>query len=517
MAIPKDIKKSKFVEVLSAEQNDRFDFTRGAQNLAINFTNLAASLGVSGTLASLGEITAIPVLKQIAGINYIRSILAGSGIAVDVSAQDGIEISHNFTVDGGGVAVMINEGSSSPVFRSFVGGTGINVSGSGNTIQIATSGVAVSTKTVIVYSIDDFPVPVAGVITLLDDTEYQLQNDISTANRFIFGDGTVLSGSDGALITLEYTGTGAMLTAADKDIKITDLILTCSSGTLFNVTSSTGLHIFRHYNGSVNCQDVGLLDNLFICYFFNLIFNISGDGFTFTNNTTVFLMDTISINIPSGTGNGFTLGTATFSSFTLDKVLFNISTSGYEISGLAGSGNINAGGLGVINNTKSFGTSTFSDNISPYDDRWEAQLNSNIINSFDLMLATHGGATIVIATAATPVIVGATWTTEDAHRFTGTAGGRWTYVGKGTHVSVTASISADIATATDNVSFFLYLNGGQIANSQVTRSFSAGSIGNVVMIWDVELATNDYLELWVQNDDTNVNVNIDTIKMRIRS
>lgn len=517
MAIPKDVKKSKFVEVLTAEQTDRFDFTRGTQNLAINFANLAAAMGVSGTLQTLGEITAIPVLYQNAGVNYIRNILAGSGIAVDASPQNGVEISHNFTVDNSGVPVMINEGSSSPIFRSIEGGTGINVSGSGNSIQIATSGVPASTKTVIIYGIDDFPAPIAGVITLLDDTEYLLQNDVSSANRYVFGNNTVLSGADDTLITLEYTGAGTMLTAADKNIVIKNLYLVCTSGTLYNISSTTGFNRFRHYFGYVDCDNIGNLDNIGFCYLYSVIYFITTGGFSFTNNFAIVLFDTCSITIPSGTGNGFTLGTATFDFLTFDKGLFNINSTGYIISGLAGSANINANGLGVILNSKNFGTAAISDNITQYDDRWEAQLNSVIINSFDLVLATHAASTVTIAAAATPVIIGATWVTEDSHRFTTTAGGRWTYNGKGTHVSVTASISADIATASDNVSFFLYLNGVQITNSRITRLFAAGSIGNVVLIWDVELATSDYLELWVQNDDTNVDVNISKITMRIRS
>ena len=517
MAIPKDIKKSKFVEVLTAEQTDRFDFTRGAQNLAINFANLAAAMGVSGTLQTIGEITAIPVLYQNAGVNYIRNILAGSGIAVGVSPQNGVEISHNFTVDNGGVPVMINEGSSSPVFRSIVGGTGITVGGSGNTIQIASSGTPASTKTIIVYSIDDFPAPIAGVITLLDDTEYKLQNDVSSANRFVFGDNTVLSGADGSLIELEYTGSGTMLTSIDKNIKIKDLVFRCDSGTLFNISSTTGDDYFRMYICNVYADSIGLFDNMAVLYIYNVNFFITNEGFEFTGNTPVALFDTVGITIPSGTGNGFTFGTATFDFFTVDKLLVDISTTGYLFSGLANSGNINAGGLGVVLNSKNFGTATPSDNISPYDDRWESQLNSRLINSFDLVLANHAGATIAIAAAATPVIVGATWVTQDAHRFTTTVGGRWTYNGKGTHVSVTASISADIVTATDNISFFLYLNGAQITESRITRSFTAGSIGNIVLIWDIELDTSDYLELWVQNDDTSVDVNIASITMRIRS
>lgn len=517
MAIPKDIKKSKFVEVLTAEQTDRFDFTRGTQNLAISFTNLAASLGVSGTLASLGEITAIPVLKQIAGVNYIRSLLAGSGIAVDVSPQDGIKISHNFTVDNGGVPVMINEGSSSPIFRSIIGGTGINVAGSGNEIQISNTEIPESTQTIVVYSIDDFPAPVAGVITLAADTEYKVQNDISSSNRFVLSDKTILGGADGWLTTLEYTGAGSMLTATDADVSIKEIYLSCPSGTLYNISSTTGYHRFKHINGNVDALNIGNLDNLGYVYCYNVVYFLTGNGFTFSNNFAIVLIDTCGITIDSGTGNGFTLGTATFDFFTIDKGLVNVNTTGYVISGLAASANINTGGLGVVVNSKNFGTSIVSDNITSYDDLWEAQLNSRLINSFDLCLATHAAATIAIAAAATPVIVGATWLEEDTHRFTVAVGGRFTYTGKGTHVSVTASISADIALASDNVSFFLYKNSVQITNSRAQRYFTAGSIGNLVLIWDIELATNDYLELWVQNDDTNVDVNIAKIILRIRS
>lgn len=517
MAIAKDVKKSQFIEVLSNETTDRFDFTRGSQNLAISFVNLAASLGVSGTLSSLGEITAIPVLQQIGGVNYIRALLAGSGIAVDVSPQNGIEISHNFTVDNGGVPIMINEGSSSPIFRSIEGGTGINVSGSGNSIQIATSGIPASTKTVVIYGIDDFPAPVAGVITLLTDTEYKLQNDVSSANRFVMAENTVLSGADGSLIELEYTGSGTMFTASDVNFKIKDIILRCDSGTLFDMSSSTGAHRFRQYTCNCYCNNIGSIDGMGVVYFFSVVFLVTTQGMTFSNNNNVVIFDTSSFTIASGAGNAIDLGTATFSVFTIDKAISLLNTSGYFLTGLTGSGNINANGLGSIINTRNLGTSPLLNNISPYDDSWEIQLNSEVMNSLDLCLMTHGGATVAITALATPAIIGATWTEHQAHRFTTTAGGRFTYDGKGTHVSITASISADIVTATDNCSFFLYLNGAQITASRVIRSLTAGSIGNIVLIWAVELETSDYLEIWVQNDDTNVDINIYSATVRIRS
>lgn len=517
MARDRDIKKSNFVEVLSAISSDRFDFTRGQQNLKISLENLLASMGVSGALTSVGEVTSIPVLNVVGGVNYIRSILAGAGILVSVSPQNGIQLDHNFTVDKTGVPIMLNEGAASPTFRSIEAGSGISVAANGNKVQISYSATPVSTKTVNVYELADLPAPVAGVITLADDTEYRFLNDVSSINRYILGNNTVISGADEVLIILEYTGAGNMLTAVDKEFTLRNIHFQCSAGTLFDISSTTGLHCFQMMHAKASVNNVGTIDNMRRFYLHGCEFTVTTQGFVFAGNFEVLLIDMVCLNIASGTGNGITLGTATFDYLTISNFLADINTSGYLLSGLANSGNINAAGLGTVLNSINFGTATASDNISPFDNRWESQLNAKLLNSFDLCLVSHAGATIAISAAATPVIIGATWTSEDLHRFTATAGGRFTYTGKGTHVSINASISATIVTATDDVSFYIYKNGVQIANSRITRAFSAGSLGNVVLVWDLILATNDYLELWVANDDTTVDVIIDNIILSVRS
>lgn len=517
MVRARDIKKSDFLEVTATESADRFDLVRNGQNFKIARDNLIADFGVSGPLQTLGEATATPILSISGATNYIRNLLSGAGILTSISPQNGVQIDHRFNIDKTGVPIMINEGADSPTFRSIQAGSGINVAGAGDVVQVSVSATPVSTKTVNVYSIDDFPAPVGGIITLEDDTEYRLQNDVSSVNRYVFGANTVLSGADATLISLEYTGTGTMITVTDEDCKIKDLKLICSSGTVFDVSSTSGLNYFRLYNSIIICDEVGSFDNIGVMYIFSANFFVTTDGFYFYNNFSVVLLDTVGFTMPSGTGNAYTLGTAVFEYLTFSKCIFDVNTTGYIISGAASSANIGSTGLGVILDNKNFGTATFSDNISQYDDRWEAQLNSTLINSFDLMLATHAASTITISAAATPVIIGATWVEEDAHRISSTVGGRFTYNGKGSHVEVTASISGDIVTASDNVSFYLYKNSVQITNSRVTRLFTAGSIGNVVLLWDLELATSDYLELWVSNDDTNVDVNISKITFRIRS
>lgn len=514
----RDVRKSDFPVVESSQSKDVFDFVRNGQNLSIKQSDLVSALGVTGSLETRGEIAATPVLTIIGSVNYIRNILGGSGINVTLSAQDGVEVSHNLTANSTGVPVMVNTGSDSPTIRSIQAGDGISVAGAGGIIQISSTEVSESSKTVIVFDIDDFPAVSGSVITLEDNTEYKVQADISTAYTFVMGSNTVLSGADRALITLEYTGSSTMITATDVNCKIKDITLSCSSGTMFDVSSTTGLHDFIMQDANGICDSVGTFDNMASMYFLTVNFStVYTQGLEFSGTIFVLVFNVFSISMPSGTGSGVTLGTAVITYFIADKALININTTGYSISGAASSANIDADGLGVIINSRNFGTAAVSDNILPTDDRWDFKHNANIVDSYDTVLATHGGATITIATLATPVQVTGTWTTQKSSRFTGTTAGTWTYTGIGASVELTASITADIATATDSISFFYYINGVQVADSQVTTSISAGTPKNISLLWEVDLETSDYIQIYVQNDDTNVDVDIVTATMRIRS
>ena len=516
MARDADIKKSKFVAVTSLEATDYFDFVRSGQNLRIQQSDLLTALGVTGTLEQRGEVTATPVLQKVSTVNYIRNLYAGAGIIFSDTAQGAIQIAHNFLVDSTGVPLITDVATSQPKVKSLQAGSGITIATAGEVIQIATAAVPGSTKTVYVYQESDFPAAVLGVITLADDTEYRVQTDITTSNRFVAGAGTVLSAPNERLITLTYTGVGDMFTAVDNTFIIDSIKLSAAAGTLFNISSTTGLHDFICTNTIQVCSTLGSFDHLNLVYMRANNITCSTDGLAFSNACGTFFFDICTFSITNTGATAIDLGSATFNILTVQNTVFALAdATSYAISGLASSGNINAGGFGIVAFTDNFGTGTFLNNISPYDDRWEFSLNANAINSVNLALATHGGATIAIASAATPVIIGATWVSQDMHRFTYTIGGRWTYTGKGAHVDITASISADIVTGVDNVSFFIYHNGAQITNSRVTREFDSGNIGNLSLLWNLELETNDYIELWVQNDDTNVDVIIENIILRI--
>ena len=406
MSRRRDIRKSDFTVVSSNESTDKFDFVRNGENLSIYQSDMAAGLGVTGTLEQLGEATAIPVLQVVGGVNYIRNILAGYGISVQVSPQNGVEINHNFTADSTGVPVMIDSASDSPTIRSIEGTSGVNVSGSGDTIQIALTASPASTKTVVVYDIDDFPTPVGSTITLEADTEYVVQNDISSAYIFEMSNNSIISGTDKKIISLETTNVGTMITATDVNAKIKDIKLIADSGTLFDISSTTGAHYFELYNTDGSCNNIGNFDNLAALSATGSTFSpVYVQGFTFTGSFVIALFSLGGIVMPSGTGNAFTLGTATFDYFVIDKMLLDIDTTGYSLSGLASSGNINADGAGIVLAANNFGSADASDNITPYDDRWESRANTKLPDSYGVLLASHAGTTVTIATVSTPVEV----------------------------------------------------------------------------------------------------------------
>ena len=518
----RDVKKSSFVSVDDSETTDYFDFIRNGQNLRISQSDLITALGLTGELQTLGEATGIPVLRVIGGVNYIRNIVGGAGINAAVSVQDGISISHNFTVDNTGVPVMIDEGSDSPTIRSIQAGSGISISGSGDVIQVSATAVPESSKTVIVYDISDFPTPVGDTITFEDDTEYKLQNDISSAYRYVMGSNSILSGADAHLIELEYTGSGNMITAADKSFEIKDIYLSCSSGTVFDVSSTTNLHTFRMYESQVLCDYVGNFDNMGLVYMRDVNFvTIYTQGITFSNNFGVAIFDTVGVTMPSGTGSAFVLGTATFTYFLIDKGIFNIDTTGYIASGLANSGNINAGGLGIMTTSRNFGTGADppSDNIYPTDDRWESQHNSKLPDSEDFALGIHTGSTVNITAIglANAVKVAATWTEQQAARFTVSSDGTFTFSGNQSYVSIDASITATPFTVEDNIAFVLYKNGAQVTDSVVYSTINATSPKNISLVWHDLVENGDYFELYTANIDANVDVVVTRVTMRIRS
>lgn len=93
--IPRNVKKSDFVADTSVGSAAYFDFIINGQNFKISKADFLTAMGATGTLEQKGEITGIAVLTKDSTINYIRNLLAGAGVTVELSAGDAIKLSRS--------------------------------------------------------------------------------------------------------------------------------------------------------------------------------------------------------------------------------------------------------------------------------------------------------------------------------------------------------------------------------------------------------------------------------------
>lgn len=509
-------KKSNFSALSEVPDNTTFDFVYAGQNYKIDKADLLVELGATGTIVQKGEITGTPVLNINGTENQIRNLIAGSGIYLSLSPEDGITVAHNIVNGSGGADLIDDLTADQLVIKNIVQGDGITVSGSSTGIQISlASGPPVSTNTVIVNEMSDFPAAVLGVIPLADDTQYYIQNNLSTAYQFEMGDNTVIQGADSAVASLTYTSTLAMFTSVGYNNKIAGLTVNATTGTFLDWESVYGdgnQCLIR--DSIINAATLGRIDNCTGFSVFNTQLNCVTDGFTFEGtNGFVSVSDFVSALLA---GKLFDFGTSVNDAISLRNGVVNAASGTYAISGLTNSGNIASGAVGNVINVRKFGDGGFAETITESDALWEFFHNDGIPDSINSLLAIKDSTTITIAATGTPVIVGSTWTSSHASRFSITAGGRFTYTGKGAHVNISAAISA-IGTVVQSrdFEFLLYKNGVAITGAVFARSFNNASSGSVSLVWQEDLETDDYLELFVQNTESADDIDINSVTLGI--
>lgn len=172
-------KKSEFIQQGTVLANSYLDYVVNGTNYKISYDNFVANLGVTGSIVQTGAVTGAPVLDVDGSVNKIRTIENGSGVLANVSAENGIKLSHNFVNDGTGTPIFLSTTADQPVFASLVAGNGIALTSTDNYVTIDQVGVAEyanvsmhgnSTETVI--SSTATPVKVAGTFVVGDESGY---------------------------------------------------------------------------------------------------------------------------------------------------------------------------------------------------------------------------------------------------------------------------------------------------------------------------------------------------------
>jgi hypothetical protein len=169
------VKQSDFTAQTTILAGSYLGFFANGYNYKITYDNFLSGLGVTGSIAQDGAVTGTPVLDIQGTVNYIRNLEDGSGIVTNVSAENGITIAHNFTVNTTGEPLMQDISAASPMFVSLVGGTGIAVATVGDTIEISSTESAsfasvsmAGNATATVIASTATPVKVAGTFVVGD-------------------------------------------------------------------------------------------------------------------------------------------------------------------------------------------------------------------------------------------------------------------------------------------------------------------------------------------------------------
>ena len=155
-----------------------------------------------------------------------------------------------------------------------------------------------------------------------------------------------------------------------------------------------------------------------------------------------------------------------------------------------------------------FANNTAGD-ISPQDDR------DFIVSIFPGWggLYISSAAQTTIANQGTAVKMAGTTTAFDVQNFTH-SDNRLLYSGAPTsRFFVWANVTLDVATGTDNLSVQLFKDGSFITGAESRTTNDAGLPNNVTVMASVSLATNSYIELYLENEDTTANIDATQAQM----
>ena len=378
--------------------------------------------------------------------------------------------------------------------------------------------VSTLTRRVVINSLADLPAPVGGVITLADYTLYVQADDVSLSTiRFVMGVNTVYSGIDSLVVTLDYVGTLPLFTFVNVTGSVKNIKVVHPNAPLFSF-SDTGSNVLRvsdvSYNGSSIGDFGGTNSGMRLTNFSG---SVSLKGMTFSGNWRVFLFEPSLSSLTSG--SFIDLGAATFDSISISETTLNYTLGSFFLSGLANSGNINADGLATVTNAQLAGGGTPLQQISSTDSLFVFSHNNSIRDSKpDGLLSMQGNASATpITVINAPVLAVGVWVVDEVSQFTGTTGGRLTYVaGNDVRLQILFSVSLSPVISTGvAMSAYIAINGSIVPQSRRQGTGSANGPTSITLPWQYTFVTGDYVEVFVSNNTNTTDILVSSAIARV--
>lgn len=360
----------------------------------------------------------------------------------------------------------------------------------------------------------DFLVQDASTITLSENTAYFISADFTTAKNIIPLNGSSWTSGSIDAATVSFTGTGAMFQGTNVSFYIynasVDPGITREAFSFTDNSAFTSKFLCETVQVE-SCLRWGTFTGMQIAEMDNSNSPNAQNGVVFVGtNGTLFSFNKFALTSTNAGFKGIDLGSSTAVILEFSNLFFVAPAGAFGISGLANSGNVPVGRLGMVSNSEFLGGMTDLENITVDDLRWQFTSNSPTADTQpDAMLSLTSNATAtVIASANTPVLVAGTWAIERVSQFTGTTAGRYTYDAE-KDLTVPADVVADIEPVSGtnkDVTVYIALNGSIVTNSGRKVRVDSGNPLNVTCLWQFKLSTTDFVEVYVENNTDTTNI-----------
>ncbi len=374
---------------------------------------------------------------------------------------------------------------------------------------------------VYVYSLADLPAPSGNAITLDATKMYIFSGIVSISPNYLNLNGAGLRGTDPAKDGVLSTVSGAVLRSTGVSVFIENLVVIPASGSTkaYDFADATGTMFCNIFSGcsvveiGIPTLGVGqvsgfkaitILQNYWSC----------ADGLKVTGNVGKFSSTLNFItNLTTGAGIEFLAG------LTINDI--DLSNNYFIYTGQLGV-KVNVGSVidrGRLTTNMFRGVGTNLVGFDSYSFGWQMVSNTDIPNtrSFCFEYMTNNPTSTSLSTQAVFYKIAGTTTMVKEQRFTAQSN-RMTYVGKSPITAKVLTVMGARAPS-NNADFSIAIakNGVVIGNPYGSMaSANSGTSFQITLATEVDLSTNDYIEVWIRRNNGNTSsITVDELQFRV--
>lgn len=379
-------------------------------------------------------------------------------------------------------------------------------------------------NSVFVAQLSDLPTAAGGEIVLAANKNYVFAADVNTGTDTLrVGNFSVVTANNFEFPTITYTGTGDMFLGVDVSFQIRNCKLDCPNGQVFHMTETGagGQQIFQIESvRTLNCAKYGTFEKLFVQLIVNSSCFNCDDGITLLGSVSQILsFRQLALQGTSTSFVGINLTGTTQVLLELVTNVFGGGAGSIGIKGDTGSANVTTGFIASVDRCLFAGVTTPLSGVSVDDFRWNFTSNGIVPDSMpDALISMSANATVTTLSVGVPTLVAGTFVEERASQFTTTAAGRIVYIGERDLVTpIDFCITIDPVSGTNkSIRACIAKNGTAVPNSSKAVNIGSGDPKELTILWQENMSTNDYVEIFIENETDSVDATVIDATMRAR-